>query len=269
MGTDWWSCCWLPLVSAVQTQRQLQHSLEVHQRYIHSLMEQEGLAHRIPEMSAALAKGPAAPGAPAGPPSSVVSEAMPAQPAAGSNMQHQQMGLETGATSARAAAAAVHPSLPRYQDAAGGHAGSSGMHMGGLDSLQQQQARHHMQHQHQHQQRHMGPHNHAHGHQHLSHQQNNGTDEFLIPGELMPHPRQHNSMGGQLTTAAAAQAAAAAASDGGDLLGMGAGGGPHDDLGFLTDHDLHMMLGLPEDHDGLLHAPPDKRQRLLGPDDLV
>jgi SHAQKYF class myb-like DNA-binding protein len=39
----------------VQTQRQLQHNLEVHQRYIHSLMEQEGLAHKIPEMSAALA----------------------------------------------------------------------------------------------------------------------------------------------------------------------------------------------------------------------
>jgi hypothetical protein len=137
------------------------------------------------------------------------------------------------------------------------------MHMGGLDSLQQQQARHHMLQQ----QQHVGQHSHAHGHQHMSHQQHNSTDEYLIPGELMPHPRQHNSMGGQLSTAAAAQAAAAAG-DGGDLLGMGAGGGPHDDLGFLTDHDLQMMLGLPEDQDGLLHAPPDKRQRLLGPDDL-
>jgi hypothetical protein len=187
---------------------------------------------------------------------------MPAQPAAGSNMQHQQMGFETGATSTRAAAAAVHPSLPSYRDAAGGRAGSSGMHVGGLDSLQQQQqARHHMQ------QQHAGQQNHAHGHQRMPHQQHNGTDEFLIPGDLMPHPRQYSSMGGQLTTAAAAQAAAAAG-DGGDLLGMGTGGAPHDDLGFLTDHDLHMMLGLPEDQDGLLHGPPDKRQRLLGPDDL-
>jgi hypothetical protein len=71
----------------VQTQRQLQHSLEVHQRYIHKLMEQEGLAHKIPEMSAAFNAG-ALP-----PPGSVVSEAMPVQPlAAGSPQQqhHQQ-----------------------------------------------------------------------------------------------------------------------------------------------------------------------------------
>jgi hypothetical protein len=60
----------------LQTQRQLQHSLEVHQRYIHKLMEQEGLAHKIPEMSAAFNAG-ALP-----PPGSVVSEAMTAQPLA-------------------------------------------------------------------------------------------------------------------------------------------------------------------------------------------
>jgi len=55
-------------------QRHLQHSLEVHQRYIHRLMEQEGLAHKIPEMSAALQAGAAAQ------PASLASEAMSVQP---------------------------------------------------------------------------------------------------------------------------------------------------------------------------------------------
>jgi streptogramin lyase len=57
-----------------QMQRHLQHSLEVHQRYIHRLMEQEGLAHKIPEMSAALQAGAAAQ------PASLASEAMSVQP---------------------------------------------------------------------------------------------------------------------------------------------------------------------------------------------
>lgn len=249
----------------LQTQRQLQHSLEVHQRYIHSLMEQEGLAHKIPEMSAALAKGPAsAGGAGGGPPSSVVSEAMPAQPAAGSSMQHQQLGFETGATSARAAAAVVHPSLPRYQEAGAAAAGSNGMHMAALQHQHQQLGADMQQHV-----GHPGPNRNqghmVHHHGHHQQQQQQDTNEFLIPGDLMPHARHPSAMGGHVPGSAAAHhAAAAAAGDGSDLLGMGAGGGAHDDLGFLTDHDLHLMLGLPED----LQGPPDKRQRMLGPDDL-
>jgi hypothetical protein len=52
---------------------------------------------------------------------------------------------------------------------------------------------------------------------------------------------------------------------------MGGNGRGADDLGFLTipEHELHMMLGLPEDHqDGLLQPPLEKRQRMLGPDDI-
>lgn len=259
-------CCFSTHHLPLQTQRQLQHSLEVHQRYIHSLMEQEGLAHRIPEMSAALASGPGAPPAHTGAagaaaaaagaagggvlagPSSVVSEAMPAQPAAGSSLQHQQLGFETGATSSRAAAAVVQPSL------AGSHAGgaSSGaqqhqQHTGGQISghrAAEQQSLHR-----------------------LNQQQQQGADDFLLPHDLLHPPGQHGSMqaGGLTTAAAAAQAAAA---DSSDLLAMGAAAGGADDLGFLSDHDLHLMLGMTEDHDSLLQPPTDKRQRLLGPDDI-
>jgi hypothetical protein len=245
----------------LQTQRQLQHSLEVHQRYIHSLMEQEGLAHRIPQMSADLARGPAAPG-------SVVSEAMPAQPPAGRSMQHQQLSFDTGATSAHAAAAAaVHPSLPRYQDAPGSAAGSSRLHMGRLEGLHQQSSHHH---HHSQQQQHGGIM--RQGHHQQQQQQQHGTDDcLLIPGDLVPHP---NSMPRHMATGAAA--AEAAAGVGADLLGMGAAGGDDFMHGFmvshLTDHDLHDMLGLQEEtDDGLLgqEGPPgSKRQRLLGSDDL-
>jgi hypothetical protein len=235
------------LLLRLQTQRQLQHSLEVHQRYIHSLMEQEGLAHRIPEMSAALAQGA---GPPAGPPSSVVSEAMPAQPAAGSSMQQQRLGFETGATSARAAAA-LHPSLP-------GAAGLNGLHQQHRQQhhSQQQQGQNAMHLQHQ-----MPGHQ---GHMQRQHQQH---EEYLIPGDLLQHSG-HNR--GPLS--AAAQAAAAGGGDSSDLLAMAGNGGGADDLGFLTmpEHELHMILGLPEDHhqDGLLQQPLEKRQRMLGPDEM-
>jgi hypothetical protein len=248
----------------VQTQRQLQHSLEVHQRYITSLMEQEGLAHRIPEMSAALAKGPTGPAAAAAVPGSVVSEAMPAQHAADS-MQHQQLGYHNhnGTSSSRAAAApVVHPSLPQYHPS-----GSNGIHLG---NLQQQ---HHQQQQHA-----LGMQQHV-GHSrtdrnpgHMQQQQHHGMEDFLIPGDLVPHPQQHGSMGMQHTSAAAAAAAAAAAEHGGDLLGMTGMSGPSGDMFLLDhdhhDHDLHFMLaGMPGEED-LGQGHPDKRQRLLGPDDL-
>lgn len=229
----------------LQTQRQLQHSLEVHQRYIHSLMEQEGLAHRIPEMSAALAQGA---GPAAGPPSSVVSEAMPAQPAAGSSMQQQRLGFETGATSARPAA--LHPSLP-------GAAGLNGLH-------QQHRQQHHNQQQQGQHPMHL-PHQ-MQGHQGHMQRQPQQHEEYLIPGDLLQHSG-HNR--GPLS--AAAQAAAAGGGDGNELLAMGGNGRGADDLGFLTipEHELHMMLGLPEDHqDGLLQPPLEKRQRMLGPDDI-
>lgn len=243
---------------SLQTQRQLQHSLEVHQRYITSLMEQEGLAHRIPEMSAALAKGPAA----AAVPGSVVSEAMPAQHAADS-MQHQQLKYHNhnGISSLRAAAApVVHPSLPQYHPT-----GSNGMHMG---NLQQQ---HHQQQSGLGMQQHVG-HSRSDrnpGHLQQQQQQHHGLEDFLIPGDLVPHPQQHGSMGTQLTSAAAAAAAAAAAEHGGDLLGMS---GPSGDMFLLDhdhhDHDLHFMLtGMPGEEE-LAQGHPDKRQRLLGPDDL-
>lgn len=223
-------------------------------------MEQEGLAHRIPQMSADLARGPAGPG-------SVVSEAMPAQPPPGRSMQHQQLSFDTGATSAHAAAAAaaVRPSLPRYQDAAGSAAGSSGLHMGGLEGLHQQSSHHHHNQQQQHG---------VNMRQVQEQQQQQGTEDcLLIPGDLVPHP---NSIPRHMATGAAA--AQAAAGVGAELLGMGAAGGAHDDFmhGFmvshLTDHDLHDMLGLQEEaDDGLLgeEGPPgSKRQRLLGSDDL-
>lgn len=108
-------CCLLCMLVCygLQMQRQLQHSLEVHQRYIHSLMEQEGLAHKIPEMSAALGTGAAA----AAPPASVVSEAMPVQPLPPSSnaasksphhRQQQQQGGHTGAAATASAATAGH-----------------------------------------------------------------------------------------------------------------------------------------------------------------
>ena len=42
-----------------QTQRQLQLSLEAHGRYIASLMEQEGLGHRLQDIAGITAPGPA------------------------------------------------------------------------------------------------------------------------------------------------------------------------------------------------------------------
>jgi hypothetical protein len=94
----------------LQTQRQLQHSLEVHQRYIHKLMEQEGLAHKIPEMSAAFNAG-ALP-----PPGSVVSEAMPVQPLAvgGPQQQHHHHHHQQQASSAAPPLQKQH-SLPQQQ----------------------------------------------------------------------------------------------------------------------------------------------------------
>lgn len=86
--------------AALQTQRQLQRSLEIHQRYIHSLMEQEGLAHKIPEMSAAFSAGALVP------PGSVVSEAMPVQPLPVGSA-HQQQQQQQGSSAA--------PSLQRQR----------------------------------------------------------------------------------------------------------------------------------------------------------
>jgi hypothetical protein len=120
----------------LQTQRQLQHSLEVHQRYIHKLMEQEGLAHKIPEMSAAFNAG-ALP-----PPGSVVSEAMTAQPLAvgappQQQHQHQQQQQQQQQASSAPPLQQQH-SLPQQQQPHAAGAGTSRPH----SSQQQQQQQH-------------------------------------------------------------------------------------------------------------------------------